>query len=174
MATIRQCSKTGCKSPAAATLTFNYRDSTVVVGPMSQRAEPHAHDLCARHAVEMTAPVGWEMMRLFPDENAVPTPEPVADPDDLLALAHAVSRPSTDPAQTESEPPEASSTTEELDKDPGRTDRSVESAHTDTASGLRRPEAMGPEGPARPLHASGGEAPGLGLVKQPRPRYRES
>lgn len=74
--------KTACSNSAAATLTFNYADSTVVLGPMSQRAEPHAHDFCAKHARQFTAPVGWEFLQL--------TEGIFGDDDDLLAVAHAV------------------------------------------------------------------------------------
>lgn len=52
---------------------------------MSQRAEPHAHDLCAKHSQQFTAPVGWEFLRL--------TEELTQDDDDLLAVANAVNAP---------------------------------------------------------------------------------
>lgn len=82
MGTQRLCTKTACSNSAAATLTFNYADSTVVLGPMSQRAEPHAHDLCAKHAQQFTAPVGWDFLQL--------TEGLIDDSDDLLAVANAV------------------------------------------------------------------------------------
>ena len=53
---------------------------------MSQRAEPHAHDLCAKHAQQFTAPVGWEFLQLT---------DSLQDDDDLLAVANAVSAPET-------------------------------------------------------------------------------
>jgi Protein of unknown function (DUF3499) len=62
-----------------------YSDSTVVLGPLATYAEPHCYDLCALHADRLTAPRGWEIMRLAPDLDA-PTPSH----DDLLALADAV------------------------------------------------------------------------------------
>jgi len=52
---------------------------------MSQRAEPHAHDLCAQHAQQFTVPVGWELLQLTDDLNE--------DPNDLLAVANAVNTP---------------------------------------------------------------------------------
>lgn len=88
---MRQCSKTSCQTAAVATLTYNYADSTVVLGPMSRLAEPHTYDLCGKHARNMTAPKGWEMLRIAPPEGAVPPERP--EPDDLLALAHAVREP---------------------------------------------------------------------------------
>ena len=67
-----------------ATLTYVYRDSTAVLGPLATYAEPHTYDLCARHAERLTAPRGWEVMRLS-GEYAPPSPSS----DDLLALANA-------------------------------------------------------------------------------------
>src|SRR3954451_23067672 len=81
----RQCSKTGCSGPAVATLTYVYRDSTAVLGPLATYAEPHTYDLCSRHAESLTAPRGWEVVRLA-GEYAPPPPTT----DDLLALANAV------------------------------------------------------------------------------------
>ena len=81
----RQCSKTGCHGASVATLTYVYRDSTVVLGPLATYAEPHTYDLCLVHAERMTAPRGWEVIRLSGDY----TPPPPSS-DDLLALADAV------------------------------------------------------------------------------------
>lgn len=66
------------------TLTYVYRDSTAVLGPLAAYVEPHSYDLCAAHADRMTAPKGWEVVRL----PAGPAPEP--EEDDLEALANAV------------------------------------------------------------------------------------
>jgi hypothetical protein len=65
-------------------LTYVYRDSTAVLGPLATRAEPHGYDLCQRHAQALSAPRGWEVIRLVTDSD----PEPSTD--DLLALADAV------------------------------------------------------------------------------------
>lgn len=67
-----------------ATLTYVYSDSTAVVGPLATSAEPHSYDLCERHAVRLTAPRGWEVVRY---EGEYPS-EPSHD--DLTALAEAV------------------------------------------------------------------------------------
>ncbi|WP_188941568.1 DUF3499 domain-containing protein [Nakamurella endophytica] len=85
MARTRKCSRTGCLEPAVATLTYAYADSTAVVGPLATAAEPHSYDLCARHALRLTAPKGWEVVR--PDADL---PEPGRGSDDLEALADAV------------------------------------------------------------------------------------
>ncbi len=77
------------------TLTYVYSDQTAVLGPLATRAEPHAYDLCEAHSERLSAPRGWEVMRLAPDPAlAGPTT------DDLLALADAVreaARPVADP-----------------------------------------------------------------------------
>lgn len=62
-----------------------YQDSTAVLGPLAQLAEPHSYDLCSEHASGLTAPRGWEVVRVTPE--FVPTGP---TPDDLLALADAV------------------------------------------------------------------------------------
>lgn len=81
----RRCSKAGCAGPAVATLTYVYADSTVVLGPLATYAEPHTYDLCSVHAERLTAPRGWDIVRL-PGEFVAPPPSS----DDLLALADAV------------------------------------------------------------------------------------
>ena len=68
-----------------ATLTYVYADQTAVLGPLATYAEPHCYDLCSHHAERMTAPVGWEVVRLEPDPDAL---KPSSD--DLEALADAV------------------------------------------------------------------------------------
>lgn len=68
-----------------ATLTYVYADSTAVLGPLATQAEPHSYDLCAAHAERLTAPRGWEVVRLA--SEFVPA-RPSAD--DLDALAEAV------------------------------------------------------------------------------------
>ncbi|MGF1664611.1 MAG: DUF3499 domain-containing protein [Kineosporiaceae bacterium] len=98
---VRRCSRTGCGSAAVATLTYVYADSTVVLGPLATYAEPHCYDLCADHATRLTAPRGWEVVRLAGDEPVPAAPHP----DDLAALADAVReaarpRPGGDPPPT--------------------------------------------------------------------------
>ena len=80
------------------TLTYVYRDSTAVLGPLAAYVEPHCYDLCADHAGRLTAPRGWDVVRLpVQDEQA-----PSAQADDLEALANAV-REATSP-RTPAEP----------------------------------------------------------------------
>ena len=68
-----------------ATLTYVYADQTAVLGPLATLAEPHTYDLCADHSQRLSAPRGWNVLRLAPDPATI---EPSHD--DLLALADAV------------------------------------------------------------------------------------
>lgn len=68
-----------------ATLTYVYADSTAVLGPLATYAEPHCYDLCSQHSERLTAPRGWEVVRLAVDSGPV---RPSGD--DLEALADAV------------------------------------------------------------------------------------
>lgn len=81
----RRCTRTGCTSPAVLTLTYIYSDSTVVLGPLATYAEPHSYDLCSEHGAKLTAPRGWELIRLSSEEI-----EPGPSDGDLLAIAEAV------------------------------------------------------------------------------------
>lgn len=81
----RRCSKTACPQLAVATLTYAYADRAVVLGPLATYAEPHSYDLCADHAMRLTVPQGWEVVRLDSDGY-----EPAPEVDDLLAVVDAV------------------------------------------------------------------------------------
>src|SRR5712672_4083721 len=56
MVSARRCSRPACKRPAVYTLTYVYRDSTAVLGPLAAYVEPHCYDLCSAHADRLTAP----------------------------------------------------------------------------------------------------------------------
>jgi hypothetical protein len=82
-------------------LTYVYSDSTAVLGPLATYAEPHAYDLCEAHSERLSAPRGWEVLRLAPDADAFGP-----SGDDLLALADAVreaARPAPAPTPSPSE-----------------------------------------------------------------------
>lgn len=68
-----------------ATLTYAYDDRAIVLGPLATYAEPHTYDLCLEHAERLTAPRGWEVVRVGGEYS-----EPALAADDLLALADAV------------------------------------------------------------------------------------
>lgn len=92
---VRRCSRSACSRGAVRTLTYVYSDQTAVLGPLATLAEPHAYDLCEVHSERLSAPRGWEVMRLQPDPSAQGPSS-----DDLLALADAVreaARPSPPP-----------------------------------------------------------------------------
>ncbi len=66
-----------------------------MLGPLATYAEPHAYDLCEVHSERLSAPRGWEVLRLAPD-----TSSRGPSSDDLLALADAVreaARPAPEP-----------------------------------------------------------------------------
>lgn len=67
-----------------ATLTYVYAEQTAVLGPLATFAEPHTYDLCAFHAERLTAPQGWELVRLSTHFEEQP------ETDDLLAVADAL------------------------------------------------------------------------------------
>jgi hypothetical protein len=96
---LRRCSRTACGRAAVTTLTYVYADQTAVLGPLATFAEPHAYDLCQIHSERLSAPRGWEVLRLARDE----TPGPSSD--DLLALADAVREAAQPRSAPVSEPP---------------------------------------------------------------------
>ena len=77
-----------------ATLTYDYKDSTVVLGPLATAADPNSYDLCDEHAVVRLA------------TNFEPAPP---SGDDLLALVDAVRRAAEAGRDAQAGPPEAGS-----------------------------------------------------------------
>lgn len=100
----RCCSRTACKKPPVYTLTYVYRDSTAVLGPLAVSVDPHSWDLCDMHAGRLVVPRGWDVVRLPPD----PARERA---DDLEALANVVrevgSRPAPAPGRAAAAQPRA-------------------------------------------------------------------
>jgi len=97
---VRRCSRTACGRSAVATLTYVYADSTAVLGPLATYAEPHCYDLCSEHSARLTAPRGWEVVRL-----AVDTGPSRPSGDDLEALANAVREAARPPERPVAPPP---------------------------------------------------------------------
>lgn len=56
-----------------------------MVGPLATASEPHSYDLCEQHALRLTAPKGWEVVRHEGEFSA-----PDRSDDELTALAEAV------------------------------------------------------------------------------------
>jgi len=98
----RHCSKPGCSAVAVATLTYDYRDSTVVVGPLATVADPNSYDLCDEHAQNLKAPLGWQVVRLATTFEPVPP-----SGDDLAALVDAVRRVAQEAQQAPASAPNA-------------------------------------------------------------------
>lgn len=103
---VRQCSRNGCVNAAVATLTYVYKDQTAILGPLATVAEPHCYDLCAKHSERLTAPRGWEVVRLAPTYEHSPSE------DDLLALANAVREAGSTPVEGRMRTQEAAPVTE--------------------------------------------------------------
>ena len=57
----RQCSRTGCSEAATASLTYDYAHAMAWLDPLHAERDPHAYDLCDRHADRLTAPQGWQV-----------------------------------------------------------------------------------------------------------------
>lgn len=74
-----------CGRAADSTLTYVYADSTAVLGPLSTTQDPHGYDLCELHASRLTAPLGWDVVRI-----ESPAGDLGPSGDDLEALANAV------------------------------------------------------------------------------------
>lgn len=60
-AVARQCARTGCSEAAAVTLTYQYAHAQVWLDDLIGERDPHAYDLCERHAGRLTAPRGWQV-----------------------------------------------------------------------------------------------------------------
>lgn len=83
---VRYCSWTAYGLPAAATFTYVYMESAVVLGLLADVAVPEAFGLCTEHASHTFVPMGWEVIRLPLDRKRN---EPEAG-NELMALANAV------------------------------------------------------------------------------------
>lgn len=57
----RLCTRTGCAEPAEVTLTYHYGRSQAWLDHLSAERDPHAYDLCDRHAGRLSVPAGWSL-----------------------------------------------------------------------------------------------------------------
>ena len=62
----RLCARVGCGAAATHTLTADYTDRLMAVGPLSPERTPPALDLCVRHCEALTPPEGWLLLRHDP------------------------------------------------------------------------------------------------------------
>ena len=65
----RCCSRTACKQPPVYTLTYVYRDSTAVLGPLAAYVEPHCYDLYEKHAARLVVRAAGTWIQLPPDRR---------------------------------------------------------------------------------------------------------
>lgn len=86
-----------------------------MLGPLATYAEPHCYDLCSEHSERLTAPRGWEVVRLAVDAGPA---RPSGD--DLEALANAVREAARTPRRDPDSagPPDAVGGPEGRDSDP--------------------------------------------------------
>jgi hypothetical protein len=70
---VRLCSRTGCSEAATVTLTYHYGRSQVWLDELWIERDPHAYDLCARHAARLSVPAGWMLddRRIHDDHHLV-------------------------------------------------------------------------------------------------------
>lgn len=43
------------------TLTYDYGHASAWLDPLSAERDPHAYDMCDRHAARLTPPRGWQL-----------------------------------------------------------------------------------------------------------------
>jgi hypothetical protein len=74
---LRICGRTGCRWPAAASLSFRYDTRQAWLLDLSAEGDPNLYDLCPHHADALTVPRGWERVDR---RSASPAPiEPLAN-----------------------------------------------------------------------------------------------
>ena len=57
---LRSCAKTGCRWPAAASLSYRYATRQVWLLDLAPSPDPSLYDLCPHHADHLVVPKGWE------------------------------------------------------------------------------------------------------------------
>ena len=66
----RTCSRQGCRHYADCTVTVDYAERLLVVGPLQpstrQGAIDGSYDLCEQHADAASGPQGWSVVRHEP------------------------------------------------------------------------------------------------------------
>jgi Protein of unknown function (DUF3499) len=69
----RLCSRPACAEPAMATVTYHYGEQAAWLDHLTVERDPHAYDMCARHAERLRPPQGWML-----DDRRVRSSGPVA------------------------------------------------------------------------------------------------
>lgn len=57
---LRSCSKTACRWPAAASLSYRYATRQVWLLDLAPTSDPSLYDLCPHHADALVVPKGWD------------------------------------------------------------------------------------------------------------------
>ena len=57
----RQCSRPDCAEAASVTLTYQYSRGAAWLDELVSERDPHAYDLCERHAGRLSVPNGWRL-----------------------------------------------------------------------------------------------------------------
>lgn len=101
----RICSRSACRWPAVATLSFEYSEKKVWLEELRPGPDPSSYDLCAVHAERFAAPSRWEFQdrrTTFPHipDHFSSDPEPA---DEKVESIH----PATSPADEGEEVPRA-------------------------------------------------------------------
>ncbi|MBW3562568.1 MAG: DUF3499 domain-containing protein [Actinobacteria bacterium] len=94
-AVARSCSRPGCPSPAAATLTFAYAERQVVIEDLADEREPSAYDLCIAHADRTSPPHGWELADVRDDVDV--DARPLGEQGTVALIAEMLGRTRPDP-----------------------------------------------------------------------------
>jgi hypothetical protein len=50
-----------CSETAEATLSYDYGRGTAWIERLAAERDPHAYDLCPRHAARVSVPHGWRL-----------------------------------------------------------------------------------------------------------------
>jgi hypothetical protein len=66
----RQCSRPDCAEPAVVTLTYEYGRSQVWLDDLLAERDPHAYDMCRRHAARLSVPLGWRLFTRSGQDSA--------------------------------------------------------------------------------------------------------
>ena len=67
----RICARPACSSAAVATLSYRYEASQVWIEHLATERHPMTHDLCLRHADNLSVPNGWRLLDLRTARAAV-------------------------------------------------------------------------------------------------------
>lgn len=62
----RICSRPTCRNYADVTLTYDYEDRMMAVGPLLQTPTDGGYDLCDVHASRLRPPSGWTVVQHRP------------------------------------------------------------------------------------------------------------